>query len=200
MARHPSAALLGLACCVCALLLAGAPALAQADAATNATENVTEPTEPTEPNEPDEELADQLGDLNVHAYSYADGTMTIQATWTGATPETVTLTEMIELDSEGSTAISFQQQRLIPGERTEITMAVEERSSGTAAVLLTTPQGTERNEALVLQAGEPTSWPTIGLDSAIAATGLSAAGAAAFTFVFVLRRKHSEERGVSRKA
>jgi len=195
MARHPSAAVLGLACCICALLLAGAPALAQADAATNATNGTLD-----DPNEPDEELADQLGDLTVHEYSYSDGQMTIQATWTGATPETVTLTEMIELDSEGSTAISFQQQRLIPGERTEITMAVEERSSGTAAVLLTTPQGTERNEALVLQAGEPTNWPTIGLDSAIAATGLSAAGAAAFTFVFVLRRKHAEEWGVSRKA
>lgn len=196
MTRHPLAATLGLALCVCALLAAGAPALAQADAAQNATENGTL----DDPNEPDQEIADQLGDLIVHDYSYSDGEMKIEATWTGDTPETITLTEMIELDSAGSTAISFQQQRLLPDERTELSIAVEERSSGTAAVLVTTPQGTEMNEALVLQAGEPSNWPTITLDNAIFATGLSAAAAAALTFVFVLRRKHAEERGVSRKA
>ena len=189
MTRHPLAAVLGLALIVCAVTAAAAPTLAQADAATNATAN-----------EPDEEIADQLGDLIVHDYAYAGGEMTIEATWTGRTPEMVTLTEMIELDSAGTTGISFQTQRLIPDERTKLTIAVEERSSGTAAVLLTTPQGTAMNEALVLQAGKPTNWPTIGLDSAIAGTALSAAGASALTFVFVLRRKHAEERGVSRKA
>lgn len=181
-----------LVACVCALALVGtAPALAQTDAPTNQT---------ADPTGPDEQIADQLGDLVIHEYEYADGTMTIEATWTGSTPETVTLTEMIELDSEGSTDISFQTQRLTPGDRTEITMAAEERSGGTAAVLVTTPQGTANNEALVLQAGEPTDWPTIGLDNAVLATGLSAAGASALTFVFVLRRKHAEERGVERKA
>lgn len=165
---------------------------AASDAA--AQENTTNATEP------DEQIADQLGDLTIHEYHFEDGVMTIEATWNGPTPETVTLTEMIELDSEGSTEISFQNQRLMPDERTELTIAAEERSGGTAAILVTTPSSTERGEALVLQSGDPTEWPTIGLDSAILATGLSAAGAATLVFVLVVRQKHSEERGVSRKA
>lgn len=180
--------------CACALLLLAAPAPAMAQ--TDAVQNATAPDEP----DPDTEVTDQLGDLVIHSYSYDGEVMTIKATWRGDTPETVTLTEMIELDSAGTTDISFQQQRLLPDDRTEITIAAEERSTGTAAILLNTPQSIEQGEALVLQAGKPETETLINQESAIFATGLSAAGAAAFTFVFVLRRKHTEERGVKRKA
>ena len=149
---------------------------------------------------PDEQITDQLGDLVVHEYSYADGSMIIEATWTGRAPVTVTLTEMLELDSGGTTGISFQQQRLAPDEPTELTIAAEERTGGTAAVLVTTPQATDRGEALVLQSGSPSTWPSIGLDSAILATGASAALASAVTFVLVVRRRRSEEQGVDRIA
>jgi hypothetical protein len=189
----PGHRLTALACvCALALLTAPAPALAQTDAPQNSTAG--------QPDQPDTEVTDQLGDLVVHSYEYSDGQMVIDATWRGETPETVTLTEMIELDSAGSTEISFKTARLLPGERTELTIAAEERAGGTAAVLVTTPQSTANNEALVLQAGEPSTWPTVGLDSAIFASGLSAATAAGFTFLFVLRRKHAEERGVDRIA
>lgn len=178
--------------CACALLAltAAAPAAAQTNAPANA----------TAPDQPDAEVTDQLGDLVVHEYSYDDGEMVIDATWRGGLPETVTLTEMIELDSGGSTEISFKTTRLLPDERTEITIAAEERSGGTAAILVTTPQSTQNNEALVLQAGEPTETTLIPQSNAILGAGLSAAGAAGLTFVFVLRRKHDEERGVDRIA
>jgi hypothetical protein len=186
----PGHRLTALACaCVLALLIAPAPALAQADAAQNATAD-----------QPDTEVTDQLGDLVIHSYEYDDGEMLIDATWRGETPETVTLTEMIELDSEGSTKISFKTARLLPDERTEITIAAEERAGGTAAVLVTTPQSTENNEAVVLQAGEPTESTLIPQENAILGAMLAAGGAAALTFVFVLRRKHDEERGVDRIA
>ncbi|MXR52309.1 hypothetical protein GRX03_11935 [Halovenus sp. WSH3] len=184
--------LTALACvCALALLAVPAPALAQTDTAQNA----------TAPNEPSTEVADQLGDLVIHSYSYSDGTMTIEATWRGPTPETITLTEMIELDSEGTTSISFQTQRLLPNERTKLTIDAETRTGGTAAVLVTTPQGTEMNEALVLQAGKPSEPDTlIPQRNAILGAGIAAAGAAALTFVFVLRRKHEEEQEVDRLA
>ena len=172
--------------CVCALALAAAPAAAQENA--------------TEADTPDQQITDQLGDLVIHSYNYESGTFTITATWTGTTPETLTINEMIELDSGGSADISFQQQRLLPGERTEITMAAEERSGGTAAVMLTTPSSIDNGEALVLQDGSPTEWPAIELPSAILASGLSAAGAAVLVFVGVVRRKHAEERGIDRIA
>ena len=178
--------------CACALLAltAAAPAAAQTNAPANA----------TAPAQPDAEVTDQLGDLVIHSYSYDGEEMTIEATWRGGLPETVTLTEMIELDSEGTADISFQQQRLLPGERTEITIAAEERSAGTAAILVTTPQGTEMNEALVLQSGEPTETTLIPQQNAILGAMLAAGGAAALTFLFVLRSKHDEERGVDRIA
>jgi len=143
---------------------------------------------------------DQLGDLVVHPYDYRNGRMDVTMTWEGRGTTQATLTEMIELDSEGTTAISFQTQRLLPGERTELTIDAEERTGGAAAVLVTTPQGTAMNEALVLQAGEPTETTLIPQRNAILGAALSAAGAAGLTFVFVLRRKHEDEQGVDRIA
>ncbi|MCW8172799.1 hypothetical protein D8S78_13300 [Natrialba swarupiae] len=92
----------------------------------------------------------------IHSYEY-DGeseTMQIEATWVGSSPTTVTLTEMIELDSEGSTDISFQEQRLSPDESVTIEMGAEQRSGGTAAILVSTPQSVDNGNALVLQAGD----------------------------------------------
>lgn len=155
---------------------------------------------------PEEEIAEQLGDLVIHSYEYTDGaddepgTFTIEMTWAGRAPEQVTLTEMIELDSGGSTQISFQQQRLRPDERTEITMDAEVRSGGTAAIMVTTAQSVENGEAVVLQDGDPRERPAIHFQNVILAVGLSSTLTAAGAFVFVLRRKHAEEYGKERIA
>jgi hypothetical protein len=172
-----------LLCCALTLVAAG-PATAQAG--NDTAENQTAV---------DEEIQDQLGDLNIHEYSYSDGQFTIEATWKGVGTTRVTMTEMIELDSSGSTDISFERVRLVPGERTEITMAAEERSGGTAAILLTTPQGTQQGDALVLQSGSPTSYPSISFQNVLVAIGLTAIGAAGLVFVLVVRRKNVEEHG-----
>ncbi|TYT61800.1 hypothetical protein [Natrialba swarupiae] len=126
------------------------------------------------------DVADQLGDLVIHSYEY-DGeseTMQIEATWVGSSPTTVTLTEMIELDSEGSTDISFQEQRLSPDESVTIEMGAEQRSGGTAAILVSTPQSVDNGNALVLQAGDaggstpiPFQWGVILVGLACATTG-----------------------------
>lgn len=154
----------------------------------------------------DEQIAEQLGDLIIHEYDYSDGEadepgeFTIEMTWGGRAPEQVTLTEMIELDSAGSTQISFQQQRLAPDKRTEITMDAEIRSGGTAAVMVTTTQSVEAGDAVVLQDGDPTERPTITFRNVVFAMGLTSALTGAGAFVFVLRRKHSKEYGKERIA
>jgi hypothetical protein len=154
---------------------------------------------------PDAEIAEQLGDLVIHSYEYEDrddgpGRFTINMTWTGRAPEQVTLTEMLELDSGGSTQISFQQQRLVPGERTEVTMNAEVRSGGTAAILVSTAESVENGEAVVLQDGDPTERPSLKFRSVIMAVGLSSVLTGAGAFIVVLRRKHTENRTKERIA
>jgi hypothetical protein len=109
-------------------------------------------------------IYDQLGDLVVHSYSYEDGEMTLEVSWRGTTPETVTITEMVALDSGGSQRISFKKIRLLPDERTEITVSARMKD-GTAAVLLTTPQSVERSEALLVQHGAGSFDPFAGTTS-----------------------------------
>ncbi|WP_436934990.1 hypothetical protein [Halovenus marina] len=152
--------------------------------------------------EADEEIADQLGDLIVHEYNYDDATntFTMDLTWRGDAPESVTMTEMLELDSGGSTQISFKQLRLAPGERTTVKMGAEIRSGGTAAILITTTQSVDRNEALVLQDGDPSSYPDIPFDMAILFVGATAVVTAAGVFVFVFRIKRDEDHGKERIA
>ena len=164
----------------------------------NETANVTA-DEIIEDDEPDE-VADQLGELIINDYEYEDGEFSILATWEGDRPTTVTLTEMIELDSEGSTSISFMTVRLIPDEQTDITIAAEERAGGTAAVMLTTPQSVDNNEAVVLQSGEPREYPAIRFGNVVLAVGATAVISGAGAFVFVLRRKWAEEHGYRRIA
>ena len=131
------------------VVLFGFGALAVASSGAVAQEQPDDPTEqndstptPAEELTPEEEIEDQLGDLMVHSYKYDGDTerMTIEMSWQGDTPTTVTLTEMIELDSGGSTQISFQRQRIRPNERTEVKIGARQRTGGTAAVLLTTPE------------------------------------------------------------
>ncbi|MFC7057237.1 hypothetical protein [Halovenus salina] len=153
----------------------------------------------------DQEITEQLGDLVVHSYAYEDtddgpGRFTIDMTWTGRAPEQVTLTEMLELDSGGSTEISFQQQRLVPDQRTEITMNAEVRSGGTAAILVSTSESVERGEAVVLQDGDPTERPSIKFRNVVVAIGLSSALTGAGAFIVVLRRKNDENRTKERIA
>jgi hypothetical protein len=155
---------------------------------------------------PEEEIAEQLGDLVIHSYNFQrgdgeePGEWTFEVSWTGRAPEQVTFTEMIELDEAGSTQISFQRQRLRPDERTEITVPAEIRSGGTAAMMITTPESVDAGNALVVQDGDPESRPAIRFQNVVLAMGLSSGLTAAGAFMFVLRRKHSEEYGKERIA
>lgn len=156
----------------------------------------------SEYDELDEDVTEQLGDLVVHSYEYdsENEEMVIEATWTARGTTRVTLTEMLELDSAGATQISFERLRLTEDERTEITIGVEQRSGGTAAVLLTTPQSVQNGNALVLQAGDPSSYPDISFDLVVLSIGGTAALSAAAVFLIVFRIKRDEERDKERIA
>jgi len=119
--------------------------------------------------------------------------MQISATWRGEAPTTVTLTEMIELDSGGSTSISFQRVRLLPEEQTEITVAARERSGGTAAVLVSTPESVRNESALVLQAGSPNDRGPVPFNVAAALAALTAAGGAGAVFGYVRKKRDSDD-------
>jgi len=168
-------------------LIAAAPASGQELPGDN--ESTPAPTKVTE----------QLGQLVVHDYSYDGETMTISATWRGDGPTTATLTEMIEQDSAGATEISFKQVRLLPGEQTEITIALEERSSGTAAALLSTPESVERGNALVLQSGDAVSRGPIPFGTASILVGLAAVGGAGMAFALTARSYKDDDQGERRE-
>jgi hypothetical protein len=191
------------------MVLFGFGALAVASSGAVAQEQPDDPTEqndstptPAEELTPEEEIEDQLGNLVIHSYDYDGDTerMTIEMSWQGRAPTTATLTEMIELDSGGSTQISFQRQRLRPDERTEVKIGARQRTGGTAAVLLTTPESVDRGEGLVLQDGDPDEYPSIRFANVILGISLSAVGSAGLVFVFVVRKKHAEEYGKERVA
>ena len=179
-------------------------ALASPAAATIQDETAQNESTPTPAEElaPEEEIADQLGDLVIHSYDYDDSTetMTIEASWQGRAPTRATFVEMIELDSGGSTEISFQRVRLRPDERTEISVSATTRTGGTAAIMVTTPESIDAGNALILQDGDPDEFPAINFQNVILAIGLTSVGSAGLAFVFVLRKKHNEERGVDRLA
>ena len=191
------------------VVLFGFGALAVASSGAVAQEQPDDPTEqndstptPAEELTLEEEIEDQLGDLVIHSYDYDRDSerMTIEMSWQGRAPTSVTLTEMIELDSGGSTQISFQRQRLRPDERTEITIGARQRTGGTAAVLLTTPESVDRGEGLVLQDGDPDEYPSIRFANVVLGMSLTAVASAGVVFVVVVRKKHAEEYGKERIA
>lgn len=140
------------------------------------------------------QIQDKLGQLEIHSYSFSESSsqMVISATWRGSFPTRATFTELIELDSAGSTDISFKRVRLRPGERTEITVGAEKRG-GTAAVLVTTPESVENSSALVLQSGSPDGQrdpvPFSLAALLIAGSGVGGAGA---VFVFVRDSRNND--------
>jgi len=141
------------------------------------------------------DVVEQLGDLQVHDYHY-DGdseTMTIDATWRGEVPETLTLTEMIELDDGGATEITFKTVRLLPDSKTEIEVAAKQRSGGTAAVMLTTPQSVDANNAIVLQAGDSGTAAPVPFNAAAGLILLAATGGGLGTFALTKKRREYDE-------
>lgn len=146
--------------------------------------------------DPNVEIADQLGDLVVHDYSYDSeaGVLEIEATWTGDRPTTTTATEMVELDSGGSTQISFEQVRLTPDETVELAMDVDERTDGTAAVLVTTSESIDEGDALVIQAGDPSTWGSVpsGWAAALVVIAAGVTGAGSFGVVRWLLRQQDD--------
>jgi|GEM_PF-2705246 len=166
--------------------------------AASAQELPSDDTETPEPNTT--QVTEQLGDLVVHDYSYDGETMTIDVTWRGDLPTTLTLTEMIEQEQGGATEISFKQVRLMPDETTTIEIALEERSSGTAAALLTTPESVEQSNALVLQSGSPASdRGPIPFSTASALIGTAAIGGAGMAFALTARRYRDDHEGERRE-
>lgn len=145
------------------------------------------------------ELYDQLGDLKIETVNYDGSSFEIQAKWTGDTPESVSLTELIELDSSGSTGISIKQLRLLPGETTTVTISAEE-TSGTAALLVTTETSIDRGNALVIQEGTPSTREPVPFDAAMIAVGGSAVVAVLVSIALVVRMKNDEDRGKERVA
>lgn len=138
-------------------------------------------------------VVEDLGDLRVHSYEYVDGEMHIDVTWQGDRPTWLTSVELIELDQAGSTEISFRQIRLPPGDPTRLTMSVEERSGGTAAVMLTTSQSIEAGNALVLQAGDPSDREPIPFNLATILIALAAIGGAGASFSMTRRHYQDDE-------
>jgi len=139
-------------------------------------------------------LAEQLGNLKIHSYTYDGQQMNITATWAGETGTRVTLTEMVALDSAGSAQISFKRVRLLPDRKTQITVSVEERPSGVAAVLVTTPESVERGDALVLQSGSPSTSQPVPFNIALTFAVLSAGGGAGTVFAYVRRKRDSDDK------
>jgi hypothetical protein len=102
---------------------------------------------------------------------------------------------MVELESGGSQELSFKQVRLVPEERTTITIAVEQRSSGEAAVLLTTDQSFEDDDVgvLVLQAGSPSNSEPVPFQWAVIAVGLAAIGGGGGSYLLTRRGRDEED-------
>jgi len=186
------------------LTTCGMIALASPAAATIQDETAQNESTPTPAEElaAEEEIADQLGDLVIHSYDYDDDaeTMTIEASWQGRAPTRATFVEMIELDSGGSTEISFQRVRLRPDERTEISVSATTRTGGTAAVMVTTPESISNGNALILQDGDPDEYPAINFSNVLLAIGLTSIGSVGVAFIGVLRLKHKREKGIDRIA
>ena len=186
------------------LTTCGMIALASPAAATIQDETAQNETTPTPAEElaAEEQIADQLGDLVIHSYDYDDSTetMTIEASWQGRAPTRATFVEMIELDSGGSTEISFQRVRLRPDERTEISVSATTRTGGTAAIMVTTPESISNGNALILQDGDPDEYPAINFSNVLLAIGLTSIGSVGVAFIGVLRLKHKREKGVDRIA
>ena len=180
-----------------AAVLAGAVLLASAIVGTATAQELPGQNETNTPQAT--QAVEQLGDLVIHAYDYDDGEMTIDATWGGASPTSLTATEMVEMDSGGATEISFKQIRLMPDSRTEITMAVDERSSGVAAVLLSTPNSIENSDALLLQAGDAVERGPVPFGTASILVGLAALGGAGGAFAFTAREHEDDAEGERRE-
>jgi len=178
------------------LALALVGALATAVGAATAQEVPTDPLNDTEtPTPASEQVQDQLGDLVVHSFSYDGERMRIRMTWEGRGTVQATFTEMLELDDGGSAELSFKQIRLVPDEPKTVTMSVRRRSSGIAAVLLTTDQSFEDPDvgALVLQDGSPgNSEPVPFRWSAFAVIG-AAAGGGGLSYWITRRRRDDED-------
>jgi len=175
------------------IIILGVGLIAAADASAQELpgENETETPEPTK-------VTEQLGKLVVHDYDYDGETMTISATWRGTGPTTVTLTEMIEMDSGGATEISFKKVRLLPNDQTEIEIALEERESGTAAAMLTTPESVDNSAALVLQSGDAVDRGPIPFGTASTLIGAAAIGGAGMAFVLTARSYRDDHEGERR--
>jgi hypothetical protein len=149
--------------------------------------------------EPENSIENELHDLLVRSVEYADGEFSLVVEWTGQTPETLTLTEMVQLDGSGTQGISMQTHRLYPGQQAEITIGAEQ-SGGTAAVILSTRQSIERGDALVIQEGEPTTREPVPFNLAALSVIGSALIGVAISVVLVVRKKNAEERGKERIA
>lgn len=90
-------------------------------------------------------------DVRVLSYSYDGETATfaVELENTGGRSTHVTLTEIVDPDSDGSGGFGVQQPRLRPGE-TVVVEVDADRRRGTAGVMLTTPASLDRGSGVYL--------------------------------------------------
>lgn len=94
------------------------------------------------------EVEEQLGNLVIHSVEWSDAnkSVTFEATWRGALSTEISTIELIDPDSK-SEQIGIDQTRVLPDQRTEITVQLS-RLDG---VVVSTPESIEEGDALLLQ-------------------------------------------------
>jgi hypothetical protein len=102
----------------------------------------------TDGSEDSTEIEEQLGELVIHSveWSESNSSVEIEATWRGDTSTQISSIELIKPDSQ-SEQIGIDQTRVLPGDRTTITVQLS-RLDG---VIVSTPESIERGDALLLQ-------------------------------------------------
>jgi len=182
-----------------AAVFAGAVLLASATAGTAAAQELPGQNETSD--EAPTEVTDQLGDLVIHSYDYADGEMTIDVTWRGAAPMQVSITEYVELGDEGVSDLGVKQVRILPDQRRQITIKLAQHSSGVAAAVLSTGQSVNDDtvrSAKLLQAGDATERGPVPFGWAAGLIGLAAIGGAGGAFAFTAR-EHEDDSAAERR-
>lgn len=121
-----------------------------------------------------ESIRDSLGKMQLHDYFVEDGDAVIEATWTGEMSTSLTVVEMVDMQSGGSQKISFKRVHFIPGQRQTIRIAVADESP---SLLLSTPESIENDDALMIQIGDtsifsgPADWRTAQISGIVGFSG-----------------------------
>jgi len=105
------------------------------------------------------QLADQIGDLNVHTYEFTEDDngepiLLVEVTWTGRSPETMTITQLPGRDGN---RIAISRNRIPPDEKyvVQVDLVADDQPA-----LLYTDQSLDNERAIVLRPDRNTSRET----------------------------------------